>query len=53
MLVKEYMTLNPRTVNPEDDGQNVAEKMESLNYSQFPVVEDKHTSGTCYSHPLG
>lgn len=40
MLVKDYMTLNPRTVNPQDNAQEVAEKMKTLNYRQFPVVED-------------
>jgi len=40
MLVKDYMTLNPRTVNPEDSAQEIVEKMKTLNYRQFPVVED-------------
>lgn len=40
MLVKDYMTLNPRTVNPEDSAQEIAEKMKTLNYRQFPVVEN-------------
>lgn len=40
MLVKDYMTLNPRTVNPEDSAQEVSEKMKTLNYRQFPVVKD-------------
>jgi len=40
MLVKDYMTLNPRTVNPEDNAQEIVEKMKTLNYRQFPVVED-------------
>jgi acetoin utilization protein AcuB len=40
MLVKDYMTLNPRTVNPEDSAQKIVEKMKTLNYRQFPVVED-------------
>ncbi|MEX1000088.1 MAG: CBS domain-containing protein, partial [Thermodesulfobacteriota bacterium] len=34
------MTLNPRTVNPEDSAQEIVEKMKTLNYRQFPVVED-------------
>ncbi|MFA9407748.1 MAG: CBS domain-containing protein [Candidatus Dadabacteria bacterium] len=40
MLVKDYMTLNPRTVNPDDSAQEIVEKMKTLNYRQFPVVED-------------
>jgi len=40
MLVKDYMTLNPRTVTPNDSAQDIAEKMKALNYRQFPVVED-------------
>ncbi len=40
MLVKDYMTLNPRTVNPEDSAQEIVEKMKTLNYRQFPVVEN-------------
>jgi len=40
MLVKDYMTLNPRTVNPEESAQEIVEKMKTLNYRQFPVVED-------------
>lgn len=40
MLVKDYMTLNPRTVNPDDSALEIAEKMKTLNYRQFPVVED-------------
>ena len=40
MLVKDYMTLNPRTVNPDDSAQEIVEKMKTLNYRQFPVVEN-------------
>ena len=40
MLVRDYMTLNPRTVNPEDSAQEIVEKMKTLNYRQFPVVEN-------------
>jgi len=40
MLVKDYMTLNPRTVNPEESAQEIVEKMKTLNYRQFPVVEN-------------
>lgn len=45
MLVKDYMTLNPRTVNPDDSAQEIAEKMKTLNYRQFPVVEDGNLVG--------
>ena len=40
MLVKDYMTLHPRTVTPEDSAQDISEKMKTLNYRQFPVVEE-------------
>ena len=40
MLVKDYMTLHPRTVTSEDSAQDISEKMKTLNYRQFPVVEE-------------
>ena len=40
MIVKDYMTLNPRTVTPEENARDLAEKMKNLNYRQFPVVQD-------------
>lgn len=40
MLVKDYMTLHPRTVTPQDSAQDISEKMKTLNYRQFPVVEE-------------
>ncbi|MCZ6685004.1 MAG: CBS domain-containing protein, partial [Candidatus Dadabacteria bacterium] len=40
MLVKDYMTLHPRTVTPEDSAQDISEKMKTLNYRQFPVVQE-------------
>lgn len=45
MLVKDYMTLNPRTVTPNDGALDIAEKMKTLNYRQFPVVEDSKLVG--------
>jgi CBS domain-containing protein len=40
MLVKDYMTLHPRTVTPKDRAQDISEMMKELNYRQFPVVEE-------------
>ncbi|MCK5392334.1 MAG: CBS domain-containing protein, partial [Deltaproteobacteria bacterium] len=40
MLVKDYMTLHPRTVTPKDRAQDISEMMKALNYRQFPVVEN-------------
>ena len=40
MLVKDYMTLHPRTVTSEDSAQDISEKMKTLNYRQFPVVQE-------------
>ncbi len=40
MLVKDYMTLHPRTVTPQDSAQDISEKMKTLNYRQFPVVQE-------------
>jgi len=40
MLVKDYMTLHPRTVTPQDHAQDISEMMKELNYRQFPVVEE-------------
>jgi len=34
------MTLHPRTVTSEDSAQDISEKMKTLNYRQFPVVEE-------------
>ncbi len=45
MLVKDYMTLSPRTVTPDDNAKEVAEKMKTLNYRQFPVVENEKLVG--------
>jgi len=45
MLVKDYMTLNPRTVTPEDSARDISEMMKALNYRQFPVVEDSKLVG--------
>jgi len=45
MLVKDYMTLNPRTVTPEDSARDISEMMKALNYRQFPVVEDNKLVG--------
>ena len=39
MLVKDYMTLNPRTVTQDESAIDVADTMKTLNYRQFPVVE--------------
>ena len=40
MLVKDYMTLHPRTVTPQDSAQDIFEKTKTLNYRQFPVVQE-------------
>lgn len=40
MLVKDYMTLNPQTVTPEDSARDISEMMKNLNYRQCPVVEE-------------
>ena len=40
MLVKDHMTLNPRTVTSEDKALDVSDMMKSLNYRQCPVVEE-------------
>ena len=45
MLVKDYMTLHPRTVTSEDSAQDISEKMKTLNYRQFPVVEEGKLGG--------
>lgn len=45
MLVKDYMTLNPRTVTSEANAQDVSEMMKSLNYRQCPVVEESKLVG--------
>jgi len=45
MLVKDHMTLNPRTVTPDDSAQDISEKMKALNYRQFPVVEEEKLVG--------
>ncbi len=45
MLVKDYMTLNPRTVTPQDSAQDISEKMKTLNYRQFPVVQESKLVG--------
>jgi len=39
------MTLNPRTVTPEDSARDISEMMKALNYRQFPVVEDNKLVG--------
>ncbi len=45
MLVKDYMTLHPRTVTPQDSAQDISEKMKTLNYRQFPVVQEDKLVG--------
>jgi len=40
MLVKDYMTLYPRTVAPDDGAEDISEMMRPLNYRQCPVVEE-------------
>ena len=40
MLVKDFMTLHPQTVTPEDNAQDISEMMKALNYRQCPVVEE-------------
>ncbi|MCZ6791109.1 MAG: CBS domain-containing protein [Candidatus Dadabacteria bacterium] len=45
MLVKDYMTLHPRTVTPQDSAQDISEKMKTLNYRQFPVVQESKLVG--------
>ena len=45
MLVKDHMTLNPRTVTPDDSAQDISERMKALNYRQFPVVEEERLVG--------
>ena len=45
MLVKDYMTLNPRTVTQDETVSEVAEKMKTLNYRQFPVVDGNKLLG--------
>ena len=45
MLVKVYMTLHPRTVTPQDSAQDISEKMKTLNYRQFPVVQEDKLVG--------
>ncbi len=45
MLVKDYMTLNPRTVTPDESAKDIAEKMKTLNYRQCPVVQESKLVG--------
>lgn len=45
MLVKDYMTLNPRTVSPDESGKDIAENMRTLNYRQCPVVQENKLVG--------
>jgi predicted transcriptional regulator len=39
------MTLHPRTVTPQDSAQDISEKMKTLNYRQFPVVQEDKLVG--------
>lgn len=40
MLVKEYMTKDPMTVEPDDMAEKLYVTMKKLNFRQCPVVED-------------
>lgn len=40
MLVKDFMTPEPKTVSPSDDAGSTLELMRSLNFRQCPVVEN-------------
>lgn len=40
MLVKDYMTLHPQTVTPEESAKDISEMMIALNYRQCPVIEE-------------
>jgi len=40
MIVKDYMTINPKTASPDDNAKDVAEMMKAHNYRQCPVLEN-------------
>jgi acetoin utilization protein AcuB len=40
MIVKDYMTINPKTAAPDDNAKDVAEMMKAHNYRQCPVLEN-------------
>lgn len=52
MQVKDYMTLHPQTVTPEDSAREISEMMKALNYRQCPVVENKILVGIVTAHDL-
>ncbi|MCA9808804.1 MAG: CBS domain-containing protein [Candidatus Dadabacteria bacterium] len=45
MLVKDFMTLDPKTVSPTDDAATTLDLMRSLNFRQCPVVENGNLVG--------
>lgn len=45
MIVKDYMTLNPKSVTPKEDARSVLEMMKALNFRQCPVVEENQLIG--------
>ena len=45
MLVKDFMTPDPKTVSPTDDAAATLDLMRSLNFRQCPVVEDGNLVG--------
>ena len=40
MIVKDYMTINPKTAAPDDNAKDIAEMMKAHNYRQCPVLEN-------------
>ncbi|MCC6713225.1 MAG: CBS domain-containing protein [Candidatus Dadabacteria bacterium] len=45
MLVKDFMTPDPKTVSPDDDAAATLDLMRGLNFRQCPVVEDGNLVG--------
>ncbi|MEM7008363.1 MAG: CBS domain-containing protein [Thermodesulfobacteriota bacterium] len=45
MLVRDYMTLHPKTVEPQDTAKSTLEMMQELNFRQCPVVKDSKLVG--------